>query len=66
MIRLMIVDDHELIREGIKRLLNDVAGIDVIDEAADGETAVKKARQNKPDVVLMDVQMPGMGGVRSD
>ena len=65
MIRVMIVDDHELVREGIKRLLADVDGIDVIAEAADGESAVKLARQDTPDVVLLDVNMPGMGGLEA-
>jgi DNA-binding NarL/FixJ family response regulator len=64
-IRVLLVDDQELVREGFSRLLRDVADIDVVGEAADGATAVTQARQTKPDVVLMDVRMPGMDGVEA-
>lgn len=58
----MLVDDHDLVRTGIKRILDDVAGIKVIAEARSGEEAVKIGRKLKPHVVLMDVKMPGIGG----
>lgn len=58
----MLVDDHDLVRSGIRRILADVTGIKVIGEAVNGEDAVKLGRQLKPDVVLMDVKMPGIGG----
>lgn len=58
----MLVDDHDLVRTGIKRILDDVSGIKVIAEARTGEEAVKLGRQMKPHVVLMDVKMPGIGG----
>ena len=61
-IRVMIVDDHDLIRYGLRRLLEDQAGIEVVDEASSGEEAMEKARKIKPDIVLMDVNMPGIGG----
>jgi len=61
----MLADDHELVRSGIKRILEDVHGIDVIAEAANGEQAVKLVRKEKPDVVLMDVKMPGIGGLEA-
>ena len=65
MIRVLLVDDQELVREGFSRLLRDVADIDVVGEAADGATAVTQALQTKPDVALMDVRMPGMDGVEA-
>jgi len=63
MIKVMVVDDHELVRTGISRMLSDQDGIRVIGEAASGEEAVKLARDLEPDVVLMDIKMPGMGGL---
>ncbi len=65
LIKVLIVDDHELIRVGIKRLLSDVQGIEVIGEAESGEEALQFIRQSRPDVVLMDVNMPGMGGLEA-
>lgn len=62
MINVMLVDDHDLVRSGIKRILDDVAGIKVVGEARTGEEAVKLGRKIKPHVVLMDVKMPGIGG----
>ena len=62
MINVMLVDDHDLVRTGIKLMLDDVAGIKVIAEASSGEEAVKLGRELKPNVVLMDVKMPGIGG----
>jgi len=65
MIKVMLVDDHELVRAGIKRLLDDIDGIEVVDEADCGETAIDKVRKQKPDVILMDVNMPGIGGLEA-
>jgi two-component system, NarL family, invasion response regulator UvrY len=65
MIKIMVVDDHDLVRTGISRMLADVAGIEVIGEAASGEDAVALARKLDPDVVLMDVKMPGIGGLEA-
>jgi DNA-binding NarL/FixJ family response regulator len=65
MIKVMVVDDHDLVRTGISRMLADVNGIEVIGEAASGEEAVLKARSLEPDVVLMDVKMPGIGGLEA-
>lgn len=62
MIKVTIVDDHELVRTGIIRLLSDVRGIEIVAEASSGEEAINIIRQHKPDVVLMDVNMPGIGG----
>lgn len=60
-----MVDDHELVRLGIKRLLQDVAGLKVVGEASTGEEAIRLAKESMPDVVLMDVQMPGIGGLEA-
>ena len=63
MINILLVDDHELVRTGISRIIDDVRGMKVIGEAASGEDAVKWCRNNHPDVVLMDINMPGIGGL---
>lgn len=63
MINVLLVDDHELVRTGISRILMDERGIKVIGEASTGEEALQFCRQHEPDVVLMDMNMPGMGGM---
>ena len=65
MIKILIVDDHELIRSGISRLLADHDKISVIGEASSGEEGVAKSRELRPDVVLMDANMPGIGGLEA-
>ncbi len=65
MIQVILVDDHALMRSGIKRMLADIPGIDVMAEASSGEEAILLVRQRKPDVVLMDVNMPGIGGLEA-
>lgn len=65
MIKILLIDDHELVRIGIKRLLQDIQGIKVVGEASTGEEAVKAAKELLPDVALMDVQMPGIGGLEA-
>ncbi|HSG10551.1 MAG TPA: UvrY/SirA/GacA family response regulator transcription factor [Gammaproteobacteria bacterium] len=65
MINVMLVDDHGLVRSGIKRLLRDVSGIDVVAEAESGEQAIRQVRKEKPDVILMDISMPGIGGLEA-
>src|SRR5579864_3899129 len=65
LIKVLLVDDHELIRIGIKRLLQDVNGLKVVGEVGTGEEAVRLAKDLIPDVVLMDVQMPGIGGLEA-
>jgi len=64
-IRVMLVDDHSVVRAGIKSLLEAEEDITVVGEAATGEEAVKKAIEIKPDVVLMDLAMPGIGGIEA-
>jgi len=63
LIKVLIVDDHELLRIGIKKLLSEISDIEVVAEASSGEDALKIARDIKADVVLMDVKMPGIGGL---
>lgn len=63
MINILLVDDHELVRTGIRRIIDDVRGMSVVGEAESGEEAVKWCRSNVPDVVLMDINMPGIGGL---
>ena len=63
MVTLLVVDDQELIRAGLVALLRAAPGIDVVGEAAGGEEAVAVATATHPDVILMDIRMPGMDGV---
>jgi two-component system invasion response regulator UvrY len=63
--KILVVDDHDLVRMGIVRMLADIDGYQVVGDAKSGEEAVTKARILKPDVVLMDVKMPGMGGLEA-
>ncbi len=65
MINVLLVDDHELVRAGIRRILEDTKGIRVTGEVNCGEDAVKWCRANPVDVVLMDMNMPGIGGLEA-
>ncbi|MEZ7906778.1 MAG: UvrY/SirA/GacA family response regulator transcription factor [Pseudomonadales bacterium] len=65
MIRIIVVDDHQLVRVGTSRLLDDVDGFQVVGQAASGEAAIDLVRDLKPDIVLMDLQMPGIGGLEA-
>ena len=65
MINVMLVDDHGLVRNGIKRILDDVDGIAVIAEAENGEQAISQVRKQQPDVILMDISMPGIDGLEA-
>ncbi len=62
-IRVLIADDHALLREGLRRILEMEPDLCVVAEAGDGETAVALATKHRPDVVLMDINMPGGGGL---
>lgn len=65
MIRVFLVDDHDLVRHGIKKLLDDAAGIKVVGEAKSGEEAIKLCKEFEPDLILMDIRMPGIGGLEA-
>lgn len=62
MIKLMIVDDHHLVRQGLHNIIDDAGGIEVVAEAATGEEAIRLNREKKPDVILMDIGLPGLSG----
>ncbi|HFI0563089.1 TPA: response regulator [Streptococcus suis] len=64
-IRVMLVDDHEMVRLGLKSYLNLQADVEVVAEASDGEEGLRKALEVKPDVVVMDLVMPKMTGVEA-
>ena len=64
MIRVLIADDHKMVREGLRRILEFDGEIQVIDEADNGEECIKKIRSSKPDIVLLDINMPNMDGIQ--
>jgi DNA-binding NarL/FixJ family response regulator len=64
-IRILVADDHTLFRSGLRALFGSVPDTEVAGEAADGEEAVAKAAELEPDVVLMDIQMPGINGIEA-
>lgn len=63
--RVVLVDDHPLIREGLAKLFDEIRDIDLVGFATDGETAVAVCRQSAPDVVLMDLRLPGIDGIEA-
>ena len=64
-LRVLLVDDHAMVRSGFAMVLSVEDDIEVVGEAADGLQAIEKARETRPDVVLMDVQMPRMDGIEA-
>jgi DNA-binding NarL/FixJ family response regulator len=64
-IKLMLVDDHSIVRDGIRLLLEQAEGLEIIDEANDGEEALEKLKTHQPDLVLMDISLPGMSGIQT-
>jgi DNA-binding NarL/FixJ family response regulator len=62
-IRILLVDDHKLFRAGIRSLLQTVSGVEVVAEAGDGREALRLIETHRPDVVLMDIMMPGLNGL---
>jgi DNA-binding NarL/FixJ family response regulator len=65
MIRVLLADDQELVRSGFRLILDLAEGIEVVGEAGDGQQAVRLAKELRPDVVLMDVRMPGLDGIEA-
>ncbi|KPQ27674.1 MAG: Response regulator containing a CheY-like receiver domain and an HTH DNA-binding domain [Marinobacter excellens HL-55] len=65
MIKVLVVDDHELVRSGITRMLVDDPDIEVLGQASSGEDAIDFVRKDRPDIVLMDIRMPGIGGLEA-
>ena len=61
--RVMLADDHAVVRRGLRTLIEGVPGWEVVAEASDGNEAVTRAVETKPDVLIMDLSMPGLGGV---
>jgi len=64
-IRVLIADDHAIVREGIRALLQAADEIEVVGEAADGAEAIEATRRLRPDLVVMDIAMPGLGGLEA-
>ena len=64
-VRVVIVDDHAVVRAGIRLVLETVEEIDIVGEAGDAREAVFEVRAKKPDVILMDVTMPGKSGIEA-
>jgi DNA-binding NarL/FixJ family response regulator len=63
MIRLLLVDDHAIVREGLRTLLGEVEGLELVGEAADGPGAITTAAALRPDVILLDLMLPGLNGI---
>ena len=64
-IRVLLVDDHVVVRKGMRALLEREPGIEVVGEAEDGQQAIHAAERLRPDVILMDLEMPSVGGVEA-
>ena len=64
-LRLLIVDDHAMFRDGLRAVLEHADDMELVGEAGDGETAITLAAELQPDIVLMDLHMPGLGGIEA-
>jgi two-component system, NarL family, nitrate/nitrite response regulator NarL len=64
-IRILLIDDHTLFRSGVRALLARQPDFEVVDDAADGIEGIKRAKQHRPDVVLLDLNMPGLSGIET-
>jgi two-component system invasion response regulator UvrY len=65
MASILIVEDHDLVRTGLRNILENDGGMTVVAEASSGEEAIRLARQHEPDLILMDVELPGLSGLES-
>jgi two-component system, NarL family, invasion response regulator UvrY len=65
MTKILIVEDHDLVRTGLRNILDEASGLTVVGEAATGEDALRLSRELKPDVILMDVELPGLSGLET-
>ena len=65
MLRILLVDDHKLIRVGLRQILEAETGIEIVGEASSGEEGLRLARELKPDVIMLDINMPGMNGIEA-
>jgi two-component system response regulator NreC len=64
-LRVLLAEDHQTVREGVKLLVNAQPDMEVVGEADDGEAAIKEAERLKPDILIMDISMPGLNGLRA-
>lgn len=64
-LRVVVVDDHPIVRDGLKSLLSSIDGVELVGEAGSGEEALALVAATAPDVVIMDIEMPGMGGIEA-
>jgi len=64
-LKVLIVEDHLIVREGLRALINQQADMEIVGEAENGKAAIELARKLKPDVIIMDVSMPGMNGIEA-
>jgi len=64
-LRILLAEDHQTVREGVKLLVNAQPDMEVVGEADDGEAAIKEAERLKPDILIMDISMPGLNGLRA-
>ncbi|HEY5788020.1 MAG TPA: response regulator transcription factor [Microlunatus sp.] len=64
-IRVVLADDHPVVRQGLSAMINSLAGFEVVGQASDGEAAVREAQLTRPDVVIMDISMPGLSGIEA-
>ena len=64
-VRILLADDHRLVRQGLRSLIEKCSGMEVVAEAEDGREAVRRAREEQPDVVIMDIDMPGLNGMEA-
>lgn len=64
-VKILLVDDHKLLRDGLRNIIEQKSNMVIVGEASDGREAIKKAAEKKPDVIVMDVAMPGLNGIEA-